>query len=129
MIPKDPIATEVLCKPQPSYVWAIGGLHQLEEEQEDGAWWREVRQSGVCVGVSRNNEGLDAALMPISGLLKSEVQDLPSVLTRVLHYKSLWLGPTDSLGLTVLPLPGACYVTSSEASDLPGSVSLSVKWG
>lgn len=49
MIPKGPIATEVLNKPRASGIWAIGGLHPLVEKQEDEGWWREARESGVCV--------------------------------------------------------------------------------
>lgn len=58
---------------------------------EDEGWWREVKESGVCVEVARSHEGLDSAPLPFSGLLKPEVQDLPSGLARVLHYKSCGL--------------------------------------
>lgn len=91
MIPKGPIATEVLNKPEATGIWAIGGLQPLVEKQEDEGWWREARESGVCVRVSRNHEGLDPVPLPISGLLKPEVQDLLSGLARVLRYKSCGL--------------------------------------
>lgn len=44
-------------------------------------------ERSVCVRVSHNHEGLDPAPLPISGLLKPEVQDLLSALARVLRYK------------------------------------------
>lgn len=62
-------------------------------------------------GPSRLVEGhqaikiLNAAPMLISGLLKSESQDLQSGLPRVLHHKSWCHVPTERLGLIVLPLP------------------------
>lgn len=81
----------------------------------------------VCVRGSHSKRILEAAPMPISGFLNSEFQDLQRSLPGVQHHKSLCLSPTDRL--IVLPLPCTCCVTLSEAFDLSGSVSLSVKWG
>lgn len=59
---------------------------------------------------------LDTAPTLLSGLLKTECQDLQSGLARVLHHKSLCLVPTDGLGLTALPLPHTCIDLSQKVS-------------
>lgn len=59
---------------------------------------------------------LDAAPSLLSGLLKSECQDLQSGLARVLHRKSLCLVPTDGLGPIALPLPHTCIDLSQRVS-------------
>lgn len=79
------------------------------------------------VEVSCGNGGLHDAPMPTSVLLKSEFQHLQSSLSRVLH--NILVGWPNNPCRVVLPLPGTCYMTLSETSDLSGSVSLSVEWG
>ena len=72
---------------------------------------------------------LEVAPVSISGLLRSEFQDLQCEVPRTLHHESLCLGPIDSLQLIVPLLPHTCCVTLSEAFALSGSVSPPYKMG
>ena len=71
----------------------------------------------------------EVAPVSISGLLRSEFQDLQCEVPRTLHHESLCLGPIDSLQLIVPLLPHTCCVTLSEAFALSGSVSPPYKMG
>lgn len=79
----------------------------------DGEWGR----AGRCHTLMKV---FQAAPLSISGLLRSEFPDLQHELPRILHHKSLCLGPIDSLRLMVQALPYRCSVTLSEASCLSG---------
>ena len=72
---------------------------------------------------------LEVAPVSISGLLRSEFQNLQCEVPRTLHHESLCLGPIDSLQLIVPLLPHTCCVNLSEAFALSGSISSPCKMG